>query len=289
MAAPPKGRRIVKKKGGGHGHHGGAWKVAYADFVTAMMALFMVLWLVASSDASSRAEMANYFRTGILPEGDMSMGRASQFQPAIIEETGAPNQPDSKLDIESAARAAGKAKKKAQALREALKEAIEAVAQTSPELARLAAAVTVKITEDGILIEAADQDDGPSMLFDVSSPELQPALTEFLRRLGPTLASVDGAIEIHGHTDARAFPPGAKSNNWTLSFDRAEKARRVLEGAGMPAGRVDRVIAHASTQLLVPDQPLAARNRRLSLLVKPTAPMPVAPAPPAAPPRAPTP
>jgi chemotaxis protein MotB len=285
MAAPPKGRRIVKKKGGGHGHHGGAWKVAYADFVTAMMALFMVLWLVASSDASSRAEMANYFRTGILPEGDMSMGRASQFQPAIIEETGAPNQRDSKLDIESAARAAGKAKKQAQAL----KDAIAALAQTSPDLARLASAVTVKITEDGILIEATDQDDGPSMLFDVSSPELQPALTEFLRRLGPTLASVDGAIEIHGHTDARAFPPGAQRNNWTLSFDRAEKARRVLEGAGMPAGRVDRVIAHASTQLLVPDQPLAARNRRLSVLVKPTAPMPVAPAPPAAPTRAPTP
>ena len=81
---------IRKKAGGGHGHHGGAWKVAYADFVTAMMALFMVMWLLASTDAKSRHEIANYFRTGILPDGDMSMGRASQFVPAVIEDTSSP-------------------------------------------------------------------------------------------------------------------------------------------------------------------------------------------------------
>jgi chemotaxis protein MotB len=266
MSAPPKGRRIVKKKGGGHGHHGGAWKVAYADFVTAMMALFMVLWLVASSDAASRKEIANYFRTGILPEGNLSMGRASQITPAIVEETGMPQPGPRSLNQ-------GQLVKQAQ---QQVQAAISKLAMSSPQMAKLAKQVTVKVTEDGILIEAADQDDGPSMLFDISSPELKPALVEFLRRLGPTLSSIDGAIEIHGHTDARRFAPGSNRNNWSLSFERAERARRVLEEAGMTAGRVDQVVAHGSTQLLLPDEPLAAQNRRLSVLVKPR----VAPEPP---------
>jgi chemotaxis protein MotB len=263
MAPPPAkggGRRIVKKKGGGHGHHGGAWKVAYADFVTAMMALFMVLWLLASSDKQTRNEIANYFRTGILPEGDLSMGRASQFQPSIIEESGTPGAPQGPQVAKADA-----VKRSAQRLR----DAIASLARSSPQLAKLTNQVTVKVTEDGILIEAADQDDGPSMLFDIASPELKPALIEFLERLAPTLAEVDGDIELHGHTDARRFPQGSKRNNWTLSFERAEAARRVLEVSGMPAGRLDQVVAHGPTELLLPDKPLAAQNRRLSLLVKP--------------------
>ena len=84
-------RIIIKRKKAGHGaHHGGAWKVAYADFVTAMMALFMVMWLLASTDAKSRKEISNYFRTGILPDGDLSMGRASQIAPSVIEESSRP-------------------------------------------------------------------------------------------------------------------------------------------------------------------------------------------------------
>src|SRR5260221_14310622 len=84
------GRRIIKKVQAAHGHHGGAWKVAYADFVTAMMALFMVMWLLASSDQQTRMEIANYFRTGILPEGDLSMNRAAQVTPSGIESSPVP-------------------------------------------------------------------------------------------------------------------------------------------------------------------------------------------------------
>src|SRR3954468_2626817 len=91
MAEPPK--RKVIKKGDGHGHHGGAWKVAYADFVTAMMALFMVMWLLASTDAQTRKEISNYFRTGILPEGDLSMNHAAQVTPSVIEEASTPPPP----------------------------------------------------------------------------------------------------------------------------------------------------------------------------------------------------
>jgi len=89
MAEAPK-RRVVKKVDGGHGHHGGAWKVAYADFVTAMMALFMVLWLLASSDSNAKKEIANYFRTGILPDGSMAMNHAAQITPSVIEAAPAP-------------------------------------------------------------------------------------------------------------------------------------------------------------------------------------------------------
>src|SRR5690349_9457630 len=121
--------RKFKKKGGGHGHHGGAWKVAYADFVTAMMALFMVMWLLASTDSSSRKEIANYFRTGILPEGDMSMGRASQFQPAIIEETGKPPPGNNAQTLQQA---------------KDLKSAIAAMAKGNSTLAKLVNQVTVK-------------------------------------------------------------------------------------------------------------------------------------------------
>src|SRR5262249_43118559 len=86
-------RRVIKKIDGGHGHHGGAWKVAYADFVTAMMALFMVMWLLASTDTESRKEISAYFRTGILPEGDLAMNRAAQFAPSVIEAAPAPPPP----------------------------------------------------------------------------------------------------------------------------------------------------------------------------------------------------
>src|SRR3954465_12653511 len=86
--------RRFKKVDGGHGHHGGAWKVAYADFVTAMMALFMVMWLLASTDQSARKGISNYFRTGLPPEGDLAMNHAATFAPSVIEQSGTPPPPD---------------------------------------------------------------------------------------------------------------------------------------------------------------------------------------------------
>src|SRR5215471_5117613 len=98
---------IIKKKKGGHaGHHGGAWKVAYADFVTAMMALFMVLWLLASTDAASRKEISNYFRTGILPEGDLAMNHAAQIKPSVIEEASTPPPSEEQATMDTKADAA---------------------------------------------------------------------------------------------------------------------------------------------------------------------------------------
>jgi chemotaxis protein MotB len=253
------GRRIiVKKKGGGHAHHGGAWKVAYADFVTAMMALFMVMWLLASTDEQSRQEISRYFRTGILPDGDMAMERAAQSRPSVIEEVSAPPPKNKKggpsEKIEEEARQLGKA--------------VEQMFKADPELSDLAAQVSISVTEEGLLIEAVDRD-GQSMLFDLSSSELKPGLIAFLDKLGPMLAQRGRKLRIMGHTDARPFisRSGKGKTNWDLSYERATNARKVLESSGIARGQIVSVQAHGPSQLRNPADPYAAENRRLSVLV----------------------
>jgi chemotaxis protein MotB len=271
---------IVRKKrgGGGHGHHGGAWKVAYADFVTAMMALFMVMWLVASTDAKSRKEIANYFRTGILPEGDMSQQGAAQIKPSIMEQ--APTPPQKK---------APSLEKSASDIASAIKE----MAALDPRLADIAANVTVTVTQDGVLIEAVDSSGKEGMLFDVSSAKPKAGLIEFLNRIAPVIAEGGRPVRVIGHTDARGFAGGSK-NNWDLSYERADAARRILQ-ANPKAPRIDCVAAYGDTQLRDAKNPYAAENRRLALLVlkeaeqtttaptdaagKKAAPAPAAPAP----------
>ncbi len=246
------GRRIiVKKKGGGHGHHGGAWKVAYADFVTAMMALFMVMWLLASTDQQSRQEISRYFRTGILPDGDMAMQRAAQKKPSIIED---------------ATIAAPKKGPQGEDDAKALGKAIETLVTSDPELAKLAAQVSITVTQDGVLIEAVDRD-GQSMLFDLASSELKPALVTFLGKLGPLLSERKSKVRVMGHTDARPYISRTGKTNWDLSYERASNARRVLESSGLMRGQIDAVQAHGASQPRNPADPYAAENRRLSFLV----------------------
>ncbi|MDZ4694038.1 MAG: flagellar motor protein MotB [Deltaproteobacteria bacterium] len=240
----------IKKRGGGHGHHGGAWKVAYADFVTAMMALFMVMWLIASTDAKSRKEIANYFRTGILEVGDMSMQGASQMVPAVLEQTGTPPTEEG-ADIENDA--------------ETIKDAIEDIGAADPELRAIAANVSVMKTPEGVLIEAIDREGGEGMLFEVASSDVKPALVTFLTRLAPVLNRVGKMVRVMGHTDARKYVSGKKSN-WDLSFERASAAHKVLASHGM-AEQIESVTAFGPTRLRNTENPIAAENRRLGLLV----------------------
>ncbi|MEO8550155.1 MAG: flagellar motor protein MotB, partial [Kofleriaceae bacterium] len=184
MAEPPK--RKVIKKGDGHGHHGGAWKVAYADFVTAMMALFMVLWLLASSDAQTRKEIANYFRTGIMPEGSLSMNRAAQIAPPVIEAAPSPPPPGQGSISEDTATQ--------------LRNEMVRLGAIDATLAKVIEGVHVEVTPDGVLIEIVDE--GNNLLFDLSSAKLKQPLVDFLQKLGPVLADTDARIEVNGHTDA---------------------------------------------------------------------------------------
>jgi chemotaxis protein MotB len=244
---------IIKKKAKHGGHHGGAWKVAYADFVTAMMALFIVLWLLTQSDQASKERIAQYFRTGMLPGGTLTFGQPAGSNPPIplnIFPSGSMGGPSQGIPERAIA---------------AEIESIIKGAKEDPETKDLAAHLKVKVTPEGTLIELVDGDD--NFMFPVGSSGLKPGAVKLLEKLAPIFGRMKNKIEIHGHTDARPFDPGAKKNNWDLSFERANEARRVLEQNGMPGGRIVGVQAHADTVLMNKKDPLSAENRRLALLI----------------------
>jgi chemotaxis protein MotB len=248
-------RKIVKKIDGGHGHHGGAWKVAYADFVTAMMALFMVMWLLASTDAQSRKEISNYFRTGILPEGDMAQNRAAQFAPSVIEAAPVPPPPD-KATLESTAASASTA----------LQARLSHLATLDPELAAVIKDVKVQAMGDGIRIDTVDA--GKDLLFDLASAKLKEPMQRFLKALAPIIAAMHAPVEISGHTDGLPFVAGSAMSNWDLSYARAAAAREIFEASGMPASQITGVFARGASQPYVVADPNASQNRRLSVFIK---------------------
>jgi chemotaxis protein MotB len=241
---------IIKKKPKGHAAHGAAWKVAYADFVTAMMALFMVLWLVSQTDQKIKKAISDYFRTGVFSgapsvlEGGMGVADHgfvdTLSNPGVLDAFN--NDASSKF------------------LRDAVRRAIVKSGSTV-----LAGRVTVKQTGDGTLIQIAEgQDD---LLFDLSSSDLKPPLVKLLAALGPELAKLGQPVEIHGHTDGRPFAPGAGRNNWSLSFERAERARSELQKNGLPDALIAGMYAHAATQPVDKD-PLSPVNRRLAIFAR---------------------
>jgi chemotaxis protein MotB len=247
--------RRYKKVEAAHGHHGGAWKVAYADFVTAMMALFMVMWLLASTDAKSRKEISNYFRTGVLPDGDLSMNHASQIAPSVIEESSLPPPADSQRTLDAKASAA-----------KHLSDKLGRLAAIDSKLAQVIKQVRIEVTPEGIVIDTVDADEG--LLFDLSSSRLSEPMDRFLRALAPVIAELGQEVEINGHTDARPFTNGSRLSNWDLSYQRASAAREIFEASGLPSDRVTGVFARGASQLYVPDRPYAAQNRRLTFLLK---------------------
>ena len=253
MAEQQGGTKVVfiKKKNKGHGHHGGAWKVAYADFVTAMMALFIVLWLLTQSDQASKETIAEYFRTGTMPGGSLTLGRPAGSNPPMP------------VDILPQGTQGGLSKRLAAKVKGSIEKMLKRAAK-DPGVAKIAKNVVIKVSERGALIELVDNDE--DLLFPVASSELKPAVVRFLEQLAPTLAETGSEIEVNGHTDARGYKD-SKKNNWDLSYERADRARRVLESAGVEHGKIVGVIAHADTQLYVADDPLASQNRRLSILV----------------------
>lgn len=244
---------IIKKKAKHAGHHGGAWKVAYADFVTAMMALFIVLWLLTQTDQSSKATISQYFRTGTLPGGTLMLGTPAGSNPPVpinIFETGTQGGPSGDPSLD------------------ALTRNITKLLQDptiNHDLRGIVEHVAIRQTSEGTLIELIDGSD--NFLFPVGSPELKPGAIHFLSKLAPLLGKLKNRIEIHGHTDARPFEKGAKKNNWDLSFERANEARRVLEQYGVAAGKVAGVQAHADSQLFNKEDPMSPENRRLAILI----------------------
>ncbi len=249
--------RIIKKKGGHAAHHGGAWKVAYADFVTAMMALFMVLWLLTQADLKLRQNIAQYFRSpGVLEGGAIvtaEQNEAKSREPKVVS-----------LDVTIIQ---GDAEE--QLLRNQAKEIEEAIArgaEEDPALAELKEQVIVQVTDAGLSIQVVDK--SKLMLFDLSSADLKPQVVELLKRIGAVLGHLPNPVMVGGHTDSRPYPPQSTLTNWELAFRRADNARRILDSNGLRRGQVKQVLSYADSQPIVPDNPLADENRRLSILAQ---------------------
>jgi chemotaxis protein MotB len=248
------GTRIIyiKKKGKGHAaHHGGAWKVAYADFVTAMMALFMVLWLLSQTDQETRTELSDYFRTGVFTGAPSVLNGGSGIQAkGFFDVVGSAHTQPEQISFERVSLA--------------VRAQLTQLAGQDVQVKQIKDSIKVSVTEEGLLIQILDG--GQNLLFDLSSSELKPKLVEILELIGPVLARLDNQIQVHGHTDARPFPAGSGRSNWQLSFERADKARAVLEKSGLRPGQVSGVFAHGATALMNSDEPFAPENRRLSIL-----------------------
>ncbi len=242
---------IIKKKGHGkHGHHGGAWKVAYADFVTAMMAFFLVMWIVAQSE-EVKAGVAGYFRDpGAFTEG----GRG--VLPGSENGTTGGGQPMGMTDLEAA-----------KSMLEQAAEEIRRALAALPEFEHLKDQVEITLTDEGLRIELREApDDG---FFDSGSATVKPSTVAMLRVIATQLGELPNKVAVEGHTDS--LPYSAESGvytNWELSADRANAARRILEGSGTKQGQIEAVRGFADTRLRKPDQPLDAGNRRISIVVR---------------------
>jgi chemotaxis protein MotB len=243
-------RIIIVKKKGHAAHHGGAWKVAYADFVTAMMALFMVLWLVSQTDSETKQELSAYFRTGVFSGAPaLVMGGSGVSEKANLDTAGHGVQKTERVGFEIASKKA--------------KGVVRSLSETAA-LHGIAENVRIQLTDRGLLIQILDG--GKGAMFDRASAELKPPMVELLSRLAPILAELPNKLQVHGHTDARPFAPGSARDNWQLSFERAYAARSVLARGGVPPEQIIGVFAHASSDPINTEDPLAPENRRLSIL-----------------------
>src|ERR1051326_434711 len=258
MGTPDQPRVIVKKKRTAHAApHGGAWKVAYADFVTAMMALFIVLWLLTQADVRLRQQIAQYFRQpGVLASGTMIDGQARDAkseEPKVVSRDLVVVEGDGEQEL-------------LEGQKKAIEDALKQAATESADMAALRDQVIIQVTDAGLSIQVVDK--GKDLLFDLSSARLKPALVELLKRLAAQLGRLPNHIQIGGHTDSRPFAPDAGITNWELAFARANAARRVLETNGLWNGQIHRIVGYADSEPLVPENPLADENRRLSILAE---------------------
>ncbi len=268
---------IRKVRKGGHGHHGGAWKVAYADFVTAMMAFFLVMWLLGSSSKAQLQAISSYFQNPSAQPGTSQTPAPGMNGPGgasnsmiqlggsmdIPRGNGKPMQHDSaRMDVSEAekiARAADRAR--LDQLKLQLQKAIDDSAALKPFKDQL----LLDITPEGLRIQIVDRENRP--MFESGSAHLMPYTRVILETLAPFLNQVPNKISIAGHTDDAPYPRDAHYTNWELSADRANAARRALVQGGLHAGRVARVVGLAATVLFDKADPLAPVNRRISIIV----------------------
>jgi chemotaxis protein MotB len=266
---------VVKriKKGGG-GHHGGAWKIAYADFVTAMMAFFLLMWLLGSTTKGDLKGIADYFQTPL--KVALFGGSGSGDSSSVIQGGG-----------EDLSRTYGQVKKgeteaerktiNLQRLKEdferqekqkleTLKSELEALIEATPTLKQFKNQLLLDLTTEGLRVQIVDEKNRP--MFDSASSELKPYTRDILREIGKALNKVENRISLSGHTDATPYAGGDRGfGNWELSTNRANASRRELVAGGMADSKMIRVVGLSSTVLYDKTDPFSAINRRISVVV----------------------
>lgn len=264
---------IKRKKVVAGGSHGGAWKIAYADFVTAMMAFFLLMWLLGSTAKGDLQGIADYFQnpmkvalsggagsgdaTSILKGGGQDLTRQSgQVKKGDVEAKKTTFSKEAQLEF----------RRKEQERLELLKADIEKMIEQSPQLAQFKKQLLLDITSEGLRIQIVDEQNRP--MFDSGGAEVKPYTRDLLRQIGQALNGVSNRISLAGHTDAAPFVGGLQGfSNWELSANRANASRRELVAGGMEAHKIMRVVGLGSTLLFDKNDPLNPVNRRISIVV----------------------
>ncbi|MDP2143810.1 MAG: flagellar motor protein MotB [Gallionella sp.] len=255
--------------------HGGAWKIAYADFVTAMMAFFLLMWLLGSTSKGDLQGIAEYFKTPLkvaLLGGDGSGDATSIIKGGgdnITKSAGQVSLADAKqvAKIEDVQKEIARMEriKEVEKLKQ-LKQNIEKAIESNPSLKKFKNQILLDMTTEGLRIQIVDEKNRP--MFQLGSAQLEPYTREILREIGRMLNEVPNKVSLSGHTDAALYGGGNKGySNWELSSDRANASRRELISGGMDAEKIVRVVGLSSAVLFVKEEPLNPMNRRISMIV----------------------
>jgi chemotaxis protein MotB len=267
---------IVKKvKKGGHAAHGGAWKIAYADFVTAMMAFFLLMWLLGSTTEGDKKGIADYFASPLkiaLLSAGSGAGDASHVVKGGGQDLTRQTGQVKRGEVESPQKTVNLRALKQEQVRaevarlEDLKNKIEEKIDGNARLAALKSQLRLDMTRDGLRIQIVDDQNRP--MFPSGSAVVAPYMRELLREIGSVLGEVPNRLTLEGHTDAQPFSAGEKGySNWELSSDRANASRRELVAGGLPDDRTLRVQGLASSAPFERQDPFAPTNRRISIIV----------------------
>ena len=267
---------IIKRvKKGGHAVHGGAWKIAYADFVTAMMAFFLLMWLLGSTSEGDKKGIADYFGSPLklaLLNGGSGSGDSSHVVKGGGQDLTRASGQVKRGDMEAPRSTVNVHQLRAEQTRaevvrlQELKNRIEKRLAGNPKLAALASQIQLQMTRDGLRIQIVDEDN--RAMFSSGSAAVAPNMRELLRAVGSVLAEVPNRLTLEGHTDAMPFGSSERGySNWELSADRANASRRELVAGGLPEDQVLRVQGLAASNLYDRRDPAAPANRRISIVV----------------------
>lgn len=273
---------IIKKINKGHGHHGGAWKVAYADFVTAMMAFFLLLWLLNVTTDEQKQAISNYFDPthpkvsraesgagGVLgglsmsPKGSM----ATMKQPVTVPRPSAARMQGKQLTPkeQKEQKAKEKGRQEENAKFKKLEREIQQAIQASPDLKTLQKNLVIDMTPEGLRIQVVDRDDEP--MFPSGSAQMYEKTRQLLIMISELIKPLPNELSLRGHTDSVPYGSGANYTNWELSADRANSVRRVFIEDDVPQDRLNNVMGKADREAYIEENPADPRNRRISIIL----------------------